>query len=136
MTLSTYLRGMTKNSSFLCFRAVFMSYCPQFWGSWLIYNVHDTQYQFKRHAKNSSFLCFRAIFVSYCPLFWGSVEIYKAHDTEYILERNGNFFFLFCDYGYFPELLPTILGFRGDLQGPWHLVHVWEAWPKLVIFAF
>jgi hypothetical protein len=28
MALSTYLKGMTKNSSFLSFRAVFMSYCP------------------------------------------------------------------------------------------------------------
>jgi hypothetical protein len=28
MTLSTCLRGKTKNSSFLYFRAVFMSYCP------------------------------------------------------------------------------------------------------------
>jgi hypothetical protein len=87
-------------------------------------------------TKNSSFLCFRAVFVSYCPLFWGSVKIYKAHDTQYILERNGEKTCRFCDHGYFPELLPTILGFRGDLQGPWHLVHVWEAWPKLVVFAF
>jgi hypothetical protein len=28
MTLSTCLRGMTKNLSFLHFRAVFVSYCP------------------------------------------------------------------------------------------------------------
>jgi hypothetical protein len=28
MTLSTFLRGVTKNSSFLHFRAIFMSYCP------------------------------------------------------------------------------------------------------------
>jgi hypothetical protein len=28
MTLSTFLRGVTKNSSFLHFRAVYMSYCP------------------------------------------------------------------------------------------------------------
>jgi hypothetical protein len=28
MTLSTCLRGMTKNSSFLRFRAIFVSYCP------------------------------------------------------------------------------------------------------------
>jgi hypothetical protein len=26
--------------------------------------------------------------------------------------------------------LPTVLGFRGNLQGLWHLVHVWQAWPK------
>jgi hypothetical protein len=29
--------GMTKNLSFSCFMAVFMSYCPQFWGSRAIY---------------------------------------------------------------------------------------------------
>jgi hypothetical protein len=28
MTLNTCLRGMTKNSSFLRFRAIFVSYCP------------------------------------------------------------------------------------------------------------
>jgi hypothetical protein len=28
MTICTCLRGMTKNSLFLCFRSVFMSYCP------------------------------------------------------------------------------------------------------------
>jgi hypothetical protein len=28
MTLSTCLTGMTKNSSFLRFRAIFVSYCP------------------------------------------------------------------------------------------------------------
>jgi hypothetical protein len=42
MTLSTYLRGMTKNSPFLHFRFVFMSYCPLFWVSEVIYKAHDT----------------------------------------------------------------------------------------------
>jgi hypothetical protein len=28
--------------------AVFVSYCPQFWGSELIYKAHDTQYMFER----------------------------------------------------------------------------------------
>jgi hypothetical protein len=42
MTLSTCLSGMTKNSSFLRFRAIFMSYCPQFWGSGVIYKDYDT----------------------------------------------------------------------------------------------
>jgi hypothetical protein len=32
--------------------------------------------------------------------------------------------------GHFHELLPTVLGFQGDLQGPWHSLHVWEACPK------
>jgi hypothetical protein len=34
MTLSTCLRGMTKNSSFLRFRAIFLSYCPLFGVPW------------------------------------------------------------------------------------------------------
>src|SRR3954468_3982092 len=29
----TFLRYMTKNSSFSCFMVIFMSYCPRFWGS-------------------------------------------------------------------------------------------------------
>jgi hypothetical protein len=29
-----------------------------------------------------------------------------------------------CVYGRFSELLPTVMGFRGHLQGPLHLVHV------------
>jgi hypothetical protein len=37
MILSIYLRGMTKNSSFLRFRAVVVSYCPMIWGSMEIY---------------------------------------------------------------------------------------------------
>jgi hypothetical protein len=49
MTLSTFFRGVTKNSSFLHFRAVFMRYYPQFWGSGVIYKVHDTQHMFEMH---------------------------------------------------------------------------------------
>jgi hypothetical protein len=80
-------------------------------------------------TKNSSFLRFRAVFMSYRPLFRGYVEIYKEYDSLYILERNDDFF-CFCVYGSFCELLPIVLGFWADLQGPWHLVHVWEAWQK------
>jgi hypothetical protein len=45
------LRGVTKNSSFLHFRAVVVSYCPHFWDSVVIYKVHDTQYMFERRDK-------------------------------------------------------------------------------------
>jgi hypothetical protein len=40
MTLNTCLRGMTKSSSFLHFRAVFMSYCPLIWDSVEIYKEY------------------------------------------------------------------------------------------------
>jgi hypothetical protein len=86
-------------------------------------------------TKNSSFMHFRAIFMSYSPLFWGFVEIYKEYDSLYILERNDKRTCHFYMYGYFRELLPTVLEFCGDLQGPWHLVHVWEAWQKTHCFC-
>jgi hypothetical protein len=41
MTPSIVLRGMTKNSSFLRIRAIFVSYCPLFWGSGVIYTKYD-----------------------------------------------------------------------------------------------
>jgi hypothetical protein len=59
-----------------------------------------------------------AIFVSYCPQFWSSGVIYKAHDTQYMLERHDKKIIVFVFLGRFCELLPTILGFRADLQGP------------------
>jgi hypothetical protein len=44
---SVHIReGWQKNSSFLHFTAVFVSYCPQFWGSEVIYKVPDTQYMY------------------------------------------------------------------------------------------
>jgi hypothetical protein len=42
MTLSTCLRAMAKNLSFLRFRAVFVGYCPMFWGSVEIYKKYDS----------------------------------------------------------------------------------------------
>jgi hypothetical protein len=164
MTLSACLRGMTKNSSFLRFRAVFMSYRPLFRGHVEIYKEYDSLYILERNdkknssfswaiahcfgvldwftrsmtlstclrgmTKNSSFLRFRVVFVSYCPQFWGDGLIYKVYDSLYILERNDKKTWHFCVYGHFCELLPTVLGYRGDLQGPCHSVHVWEEWPK------
>jgi hypothetical protein len=42
ITLSTYLRCTTKNLSFCVFRAVFVSYCPLFWGFVDIYKEDDS----------------------------------------------------------------------------------------------
>jgi hypothetical protein len=61
------LRGMTKNSSFLCFRVVFVSYCPLFWGSMEIYKEYDSLYILVRNDKKTCHLACMAIFVSYCP---------------------------------------------------------------------
>jgi hypothetical protein len=58
---------MTKNSSFLRFRVVFVSYCPQFWGDGLIYKEYDSLYILERNDKKNVIFAFMAVFVSYCP---------------------------------------------------------------------
>jgi hypothetical protein len=85
-------------------------------------------------TKTLTFCVFRAVSMSYCPLFWGFVDIYKEYDNMYILERNEKTRH-FCVYGRFHELLPTVSRFWGDLQGPWHLIHIWVAWPCYCILG-
>jgi hypothetical protein len=68
--------------------AVFVNYCPQFWGSGVIYKAHDTRYMFERHDQELGVFAFWAVFMSYRPLFRGYVEIYKEYDSLFILERN------------------------------------------------
>jgi hypothetical protein len=109
---------MTKNSSFLRFGAVFVSYCPQFWHAGVINKAHDTHYMFERHDRKLIVFAFMAVFMSYCPWFWGSGVIYKAHDTQYIFERDAKKLVVFAFLGRFHQLLPTVLGFWTDLQGP------------------
>jgi hypothetical protein len=43
---------MTIFFAIFAFMAVFVSYCPQFWSSGVIYEAHDTQYMFERHDQN------------------------------------------------------------------------------------
>jgi hypothetical protein len=40
------------------FSVVFMSYCPQFCGSGVVYKVHDTQYMFERHDQKLDVFAF------------------------------------------------------------------------------
>jgi hypothetical protein len=95
MTPSTCLSGMTKNTSFLHFRAIFMSYSPQFW-----------------------------------VLGWFTRPMTLCTCLSDMTKN-----LRFSVIGRFCELLPTILGFRDGLQGPWHLVHVWVTWPKTRSFC-
>jgi hypothetical protein len=101
--------------------ALFVSYCPQFWGSGEIYTKYDKMYRFDRHDKNLFIFAFMVIFVSFCLQFWGFSVIYKVYVMFQTHDKKLSTFTL---YGKFNELLPTVLGFRGDLQGPRHSVHV------------
>jgi hypothetical protein len=76
--------------------AVFVSYCPQFRRSGLIYKVHDTLYMFERQDKKLIVFAIMVVFISYCPLFWSSMEIYKEYDSMYILETNGKKLIVLC----------------------------------------
>src|SRR4051812_49141492 len=92
---------MTKNSSFLHFMEIFVSYCPQFWGSRAIY-------LFGRYEQKLFFLRFMAVFMSYCQRFWGSkaIDMFEWYDKKYVV---------FCVLWPFYELLPTVLWFQGEL---------------------
>jgi hypothetical protein len=88
MTLSTWLRGMTKNSSFLCFRAIFVSYCPLFWGSVEIYKEYDSLYILERNDKKTCHFCVYGHFRELLPVVlefrgdlkcpWHSVHVWEA----------------------------------------------------------
>jgi hypothetical protein len=45
-------RNHKKNLLFFVFMALFVSYCPQFWGFGVIYKAHDSQYMFERRDQN------------------------------------------------------------------------------------
>jgi hypothetical protein len=45
------------------------------------------------------------------------MDIYKEYDSLYILERNDKKLVVFAFMAIFRDLLPTVLGFWGDLQG-------------------
>jgi hypothetical protein len=133
--------------------AVFVSYCPQFWGSRAIYKANDTQYMFERHDQKLIVFAFLAVswaiahslgfprwftrpmtlstclggmtenssFLHLWTFLWAI-----AHYFGVLGQFIRNMTICTC----FRELLSIVLGLWGDLQGPWHSVNVWEAWPK------
>jgi hypothetical protein len=87
MTLSTCLRGMAKTSLFLRFRAIFVGYCPLFWGSVEIYKKYDSLYILRGMTKNCRF-CVYGRFRELLPTAlgfqgdlqgpWHSVHVWEA----------------------------------------------------------
>jgi hypothetical protein len=75
-------------------------------------------------------------FLRLWPLSWaiahsfGVPGWFTRPNTQYMFERHDQKLIFFCVYGRFRELLPIVLGFRSDLQSPWHSVHFLETWPK------
>jgi hypothetical protein len=59
---------MTKNSLFLRFRAVFMSYCPLFRGYVEIYKEYDILYILERNDKKTRCFCVYGRFRELLPI--------------------------------------------------------------------
>jgi hypothetical protein len=53
------------------FMAVFVSYCPQFWGPGVIYKAHDTQYMFERRDQKLVVFAFSGRFHEILPIVLG-----------------------------------------------------------------
>jgi hypothetical protein len=51
------------------FMAIFVSYCPLFWGARVINMAHDTHCMFERHDQKLIVFVFVAVFISYCHSF-------------------------------------------------------------------
>jgi hypothetical protein len=107
------------------FMALFVSYCPLFWG----YGVGGFRWPMtlsiclRGMTKNLSFLHFWAVFVSCSPQFWVFRVIFKPRTLSTCPLIVFAFMAVFMSYC-------PLFGVLGDLHGPWHLVHVCEAWPK------
>src|SRR3954470_2513001 len=99
---------MTRNSSFSCFIAVFMTYCPQFYDSGLFKATLRPGTCFRVMPKNSSFSCFMVIFMSYCPQFLGFSRICMSRKNPDMFERYDQKLAVLVFYGRFHELLPTV----------------------------
>jgi hypothetical protein len=88
ITLSTFFRGVTKHFSFLHFKAIFMSYCPLFWGSVEIFKEYDSLYILERNDKKTCHFCVYGHFCELLPIVlefrgdlkgpWHSVHVWGA----------------------------------------------------------
>src|SRR3954470_14697491 len=107
---------MIRNSSFSCFMAVFMSYCPQIWGSRHICMPRKNPYMFERYDKKLVIFVFMVIFMSYFLECLCSKRICMVCQTRYMFGRYDQKLAVFMFYGRFHELLPTVLEFQADLH--------------------
>ena len=67
----TCLRDMIRNLSFSRFMVVFMSYCPQIWGSRQICMPRTNTYMFERYDKKPVVFSFDGCFHELLPAFLG-----------------------------------------------------------------
>src|SRR3954469_11098163 len=107
---------MTKNSYFSCFMAIFMSHCPQFWGSRRICMPRKNHYMFEIYNQKLVVFMFMAIVMSYFREFLRSKRICMVWQTHYMFGRYDQKLVGFMFYGRFRDLLPIVLGFQANLH--------------------
>src|SRR4051812_46074280 len=98
--------------------AVFMTYFPRFWGYSAIYDDRKTRYMFESYYQKLVVFMFYGHFMRYCPEFCDSMGICVACYTRLMFESYDQKIIIFTFYEHFYELLPTVLGQRGDVQRP------------------
>jgi hypothetical protein len=135
MTICTCLRGMTKNSSFYVLGPFSWAIVHSFGFLRWFTRPMTLSLSLRGTTKNMSFLHFWAvswgIVHSFGFLGWFSWSMTLSTCLT-VMTKNS----LFLRLWPFREELSIVLGFWGDLHGPWHSVHVWEAWPKTCRFTF
>jgi hypothetical protein len=62
--------------------------------------------------------------MSYAHIYGVPWRFFMDHKTPYMCEGNDKKIVVFAFDGRFDELLPTVLGFYGDLQPPEEPIHV------------
>src|SRR3954469_10571218 len=95
--------GITKNSSFSCFMAVFMSYRLMFLRSRVFY-------MFERYDEKLVVFPFCGRFHELLPIVWDSMAIYNDLTTRYMLERYDKKLVVFVFMAIFMSYCPWVLG--------------------------
>src|SRR3954468_980590 len=142
-------KGMTKNSSFLCFMAIFMSNFPQFWGSKEIY-MFESYYQtlviFASYGRFHKLLpiilgfqgnlndrktryMFKGMtknspFACFMAIFMSNCPQFWGSKAIYKFESYDQTLVVFAFNGNFHELWPIFLGFQGHLKRPQDTIHI------------
>src|SRR5215216_5152128 len=108
---------MTQNSSFSCFVAVFMSYCP-FLGVLGRFTTTVRPDTYWRDVTKTRRFCIYGYFNKLLPTILGFQKDYNTRKSRYMLERCDQNLVVFAFYGRFHEPLLTVLWFQGDLHQP------------------
>src|SRR5215216_2407417 len=97
---------MTKNSSFSCFMVIFMSYCPQFFGSRRICMHVKNPYMFDRYHQKLVIFVFYGRFHEILPIVLGFQRIWMPRNNNCMFERHDQKLYFSCFMAVFMSYCP------------------------------